>query len=165
MKYIFNPSIIQGFTCYHFFSYKRGVWYTVKPGLTYKPVSESKDITYYDNASVGHNKLGTFMTEISRMAKLSHEYTNHSCRATTVHVLDEAQVPSRHIARKSILSGRESCSEILLVFDDFPNVFSLIVSDINFLFFSHVFPEYVFRLLTECIMITLVWAIINLEHL
>ena len=24
---------------------------------------------YYDNASVGHNKLGTFMTEISRMAK------------------------------------------------------------------------------------------------
>lgn len=52
---------------------------------------------YYDNASVGHNKLGTFMTEISRMAKLSHEYTNHSCRATTVHVLDEAQVPSRHI--------------------------------------------------------------------
>jgi hypothetical protein len=50
-----------------------------------------------DNASVGHNKLGTFMTEISRMTKLSREYTNHSCRATTVHVLDEAQVPSRHI--------------------------------------------------------------------
>jgi hypothetical protein len=23
---------------------------------------------YYDNASVGHNKLGTFMTEIGRMA-------------------------------------------------------------------------------------------------
>ena len=35
MKYIFNPSIIQGFTCYHFFLYKREVWYTVKPGLTY----------------------------------------------------------------------------------------------------------------------------------
>ena len=35
---------------------------------------------YYDNASVGHNKLGTFMTEISRMTKLSREYTNHSCR-------------------------------------------------------------------------------------
>jgi hypothetical protein len=52
---------------------------------------------YYDNASVGHNKLGTFMTEISRMAKLSRECTNHSCRATTVYVLDEAQVPNRHI--------------------------------------------------------------------
>jgi hypothetical protein len=132
---------------------------------------------YIFNPSVGHNKLGTFMTEISRMAKLSHEYTNHSCRATTVHVLDEAQVPSRHImsvtghkfesslktycnsnedallvlapvfsststvillwdkTSKSILSDRESCSEILLVFDDFR------------------------------IMITLVWAIINLEHL
>jgi hypothetical protein len=35
MKYIFNPSIIQGFTCYHFCSYKREVWYTVKPGLTH----------------------------------------------------------------------------------------------------------------------------------
>lgn len=31
------------------------------------------------------------------MAKLSREYTNHSCRATTVYVMDEAQVPSRHI--------------------------------------------------------------------
>jgi hypothetical protein len=49
-------------------------------------------------------------------------------------------------ARKSILSGRESCSDILLVFDDFPNVFSLIVSDIHNLFFSHIFPVYVFRI-------------------
>jgi hypothetical protein len=37
------------------------------------------------------------MTEISRAANLSKEYTNHSCRATTVHVLDEAEFPSRHI--------------------------------------------------------------------
>jgi hypothetical protein len=63
---------------------------------------------YYDNASVGHNKLGTFMTEIGRMAKLSREYTNHSCRATTVHVLDEAQVPSRHIMS---VTGHKSESE------------------------------------------------------
>ena len=32
---------------------------------------------YYNNASVSHNKLRTFMTEKSRMAKLSREYTNH----------------------------------------------------------------------------------------
>jgi hypothetical protein len=37
------------------------------------------------------------MTEISRAANLSKEYTNYSCRATTVHVLDEAEFPSRHI--------------------------------------------------------------------
>jgi hypothetical protein len=71
---------------------------------------------YYDNASVGHNKLGTFMTEISRMAKLSHEYTN---------------------------------------------VFSLIVSDINFLFFSHVFPEYVFRLDSDLCPVTLIICLLG----
>lgn len=37
------------------------------------------------------------MAEISRAANLSREYTNHSCRATTVHLLDEAKFPSRHI--------------------------------------------------------------------
>jgi len=31
------------------------------------------------------------------MADLSQVYTNHSIRATTVHVLDTAQIPSRHI--------------------------------------------------------------------
>lgn len=37
------------------------------------------------------------MTDISKAAGLSQLYTNHSCRATTVHLLDEAQIPSRHI--------------------------------------------------------------------
>jgi hypothetical protein len=37
------------------------------------------------------------MSEISKKAGLSTIYTNHSCRATTVHVLDAAQIPSRHI--------------------------------------------------------------------
>lgn len=37
------------------------------------------------------------MSEISKAAHLSKVYTNHSCRATTVHVLDAANVPSRHI--------------------------------------------------------------------
>ena len=37
------------------------------------------------------------MKKISAAAKLSVSYTNHSLRATTVHVLDVAQFPSRHI--------------------------------------------------------------------
>ena len=37
------------------------------------------------------------MTEVTRAANLSKKYINHSCRATTVHVLDEAEFPSRHI--------------------------------------------------------------------
>jgi hypothetical protein len=67
-----------------------------------------KVFLHYNNVSLGHNKLRNFMTEISRAANLSKEYTNHSCRATTVHVLDEAEFPSRHImsitGHKSIVS-------------------------------------------------------------
>lgn len=37
------------------------------------------------------------MSEISKKAGLSIIYTNHSCRANTGHVLDAAQIPSRHI--------------------------------------------------------------------
>ena len=37
------------------------------------------------------------MSEISKVAGLSKLYTNHSGRATTVHVLDEADAPRRHI--------------------------------------------------------------------
>ena len=42
-------------------------------------------------------RIGSMMTTISKEAGLSRLYTNHSCRATTVHVLDEAHIPSRHI--------------------------------------------------------------------
>ena len=55
------------------------------------------DKVFYHNMGQGHNKLGSFMSEISRKAGLEVKYTNHSCRATTVHVLDAAQIPSRHI--------------------------------------------------------------------
>lgn len=39
------------------------------------------------------------MTEFSKTAGLNnvYMYTNHLCRATTVHVNDAAQVPSHHI--------------------------------------------------------------------
>ncbi|CAC5390986.1 unnamed protein product [Mytilus coruscus] len=45
----------------------------------------------------GHNYLGSVMKKISAAAKLSIFYTNHSLRATTVHVLDVAQFQNRHI--------------------------------------------------------------------
>ena len=37
------------------------------------------------------------MSDISERAGLSVRYTNHSLRATTLHILDRAQIPSRHI--------------------------------------------------------------------
>jgi hypothetical protein len=57
----------------------------------------NKDGYYFDNAPMGHNKLGKMMTELSQKAGLSRKYTNHSLRATSVHLLDAAQFPSRHI--------------------------------------------------------------------
>ena len=37
------------------------------------------------------------MAVLSERAGLSAKYTNHSLRATSVHILDAAQIPSRHI--------------------------------------------------------------------
>lgn len=52
---------------------------------------------YFKNVPLGHNKLGDMMKTLSEQAGLSKKYTNHSLRATTVHVLDAARIPSRHI--------------------------------------------------------------------
>ena len=49
------------------------------------------------------------MTEISKAAKLSKEYMNHSCRATTVHLLDEADIPDRHIMS---VTGHKSATSL-----------------------------------------------------
>ncbi|CAG2211446.1 unnamed protein product [Mytilus edulis] len=65
--------------------------------LFQQPKLTAKDGIHYGNIPLGHNKLGIYMNEISKAANLSREYTNHSCRATTVLILDEAQIPSRHI--------------------------------------------------------------------
>lgn len=56
-----------------------------------------KDGVYFDNVALGHNKLGSYMNKISNNSGLNTIYTSHSCRATTVHVLDSAHIPSRHI--------------------------------------------------------------------
>ena len=52
---------------------------------------------YFNNAPIGHNKLGKMITELSEKYGLSKKYTNHSLRAASVHILDSAQFPSRHI--------------------------------------------------------------------
>lgn len=67
------------------------------PKLFQKLRREPKNQIYFDNVALGHNRLGSFMPELSKAAHLSQVYTNHSLRATTVHVLDSAEIPSRHI--------------------------------------------------------------------
>ena len=67
------------------------------PYLFQKPRIRPEDGVYYHNVVVGQNKLGHMMSDISERAGLSVRYTNHSLRATTLHILDRAQIPSRHI--------------------------------------------------------------------
>lgn len=67
------------------------------PRLFQQPRTSPKDGVYFNNIAVGHNGLGQFMQTISKISGISTIYTNHSCRATTVSVLDAAQIPSRHI--------------------------------------------------------------------
>ena len=52
---------------------------------------------HYDNMPLGQNKLGNLMVVISELTNISSRYTSHSLRATTVHILDNAMVPTRHI--------------------------------------------------------------------
>lgn len=56
-----------------------------------------KEDCWYDSIPTGHNILGSMMVNISKECLLSKLYTNHSLRATTVHVLDCARFPDRHI--------------------------------------------------------------------
>ena len=56
-----------------------------------------KDNVWFDKAPLGPNQLDNMMGQISREFSLSKPCTNHSLRATTVHVLVAAQFPGRHI--------------------------------------------------------------------
>ena len=58
--------------------------------------STSEDV-WYDNMVVGERTLGEKMKNISREAKLSKCYTNHSITATAVTILDKSGFEARHI--------------------------------------------------------------------
>lgn len=77
-----------------FVKYKK----TLNPTCVYlfqRPFIKPKPDIWYDNASLGSNTLGNIMSEISKVFKLSQVYTNYSL--TTVHLLDVASIPGRHI--------------------------------------------------------------------
>ena len=63
---------------------------------------------WFTNAPLGFNTLGNKMKAISEKAGCSLIYTNHSLRATTVTVLDEAGVAGRDIMA---VTGRPHKSE------------------------------------------------------
>lgn len=52
---------------------------------------------WYEKRPLGKNRLGSMMADLSKLAKLSTQYTNHCIRATTITALDEAGFEARHI--------------------------------------------------------------------
>ena len=62
-----------------------------------KPKAPVDGSPWYMNAPLGVNTLGNKMKQISENAGCSRRYTNHSLRATTCTLLDEAGFPNRHI--------------------------------------------------------------------
>ena len=80
--------------------------------LFQRPKKDAKigiDEICYDNMVVGERMLGEKMKTISREAKLSKIYTNHSIRATSVTILDSSGFEARHIMA---VSGHKSESSI-----------------------------------------------------
>ncbi|KAK3086317.1 hypothetical protein FSP39_016762 [Pinctada imbricata] len=65
--------------------------------LFQRPSSNPKADVWYDNCPVGDKKLAAIMSTISAEFGLSKSYTNHSLRATLVHILDAANFAGRHI--------------------------------------------------------------------
>ena len=61
----------------------------------------SGDQIWFENCPIGVKKIGSMMKEISKDANLSHVYSNHCVRSTTVTVLDAAGIPIHRIMQTS----------------------------------------------------------------
>ena len=59
------------------------------------------DATWFCNSPLGQNSIQNFMIKLSKFAKLSEHYTNHSIRATAITLMDDAGLEARHIMRIS----------------------------------------------------------------
>ena len=68
------------------------------------------DRTWYCNVPLGEKYLGKMLPMLSTKYGLSQRYTNHSLRVTSLQVLDDANIDSRHIIRVSGHKNPESVS-------------------------------------------------------
>ena len=57
----------------------------------------NEDPVWYEDAPVGRDTINDIMKSISEGAKLSHMFTNHSIRATSIAMLDSNDIAARHI--------------------------------------------------------------------
>ena len=81
----------------------RQVLIKLKPendALWQRPLNDlTEGQTWYSRQPLGHNTLNGLMKIISISAHLHQIYTNHSIRATTIILLDNAEIEARHIMR------------------------------------------------------------------
>ena len=70
---------------------------------------QDSDQVWYENVPIGKNTLELMMKKISEAAGCSKLYTNHSLRATSITILDQAGYSSRHIMS---VSGHRTESSI-----------------------------------------------------
>jgi hypothetical protein len=75
-----------------------------RPKVTYT----EEEPVWYCQMKVGLNKMNTFMSDISRLLKLSKMYTNHTLRATSISILGE-QFADTDV---STVSGHKSISNM-----------------------------------------------------
>ena len=69
-----------------------------KPRLS---VPDSSSAYWYCNVPMGDKALGKMMSEMSGKYGLPKRYTNHCVRVTSLQILDDEQIPGRHIIRVS----------------------------------------------------------------
>ena len=77
-----------------------------KPRLS---VPDNSSAYWYCNVPMGDKALGKMMSEMSGKYGLSKRYTNHCVRVTSLQILDDEQIPERHIIR---VSGHKSEASI-----------------------------------------------------
>ena len=104
-----HQTIRNGVRCSHLRSMYLFSTQTVRLfGNTPKKLFLIDSNVWYDNITLGKNKLFNKMNDISLQAKCSTHYTNHCLRATGVTVLDAAGCEARHI--KSVSGHRSETS-------------------------------------------------------
>ena len=81
-------------------------------------IIDPADDIWYENVPVGKNKLENFLKDLSECVGVSKVYTNHSIRATSVTLLDEAGISSHHIIKVKGHGREESTYQELFTQDD-----------------------------------------------
>jgi hypothetical protein len=75
---------------------------------------ESESPVWYYRQKIGVNTLAKFMSNLSTLASLSVSYSNHSIRATSITVMDDAGIEARHIMRISGHRYEFLCHSLLI---------------------------------------------------